>query len=204
MVSFAVDTGVRAENVCGLKWDWEQRLPELGRSVFVIPASEFKSGRSHVVILNNRAQAVIDSMRNKHDTYVFTYRGDRVWEIGNNGWKQGRERAGMSQVRVHDLRHTFGMRLRYAGVSEEDRALLLGHASKSMPQHYATAIVERLVKQSNKVQRSARPMTILWGSMNSREIVAQKSRSTMLKSRAQEKGPERCSAKGLNVIRFSI
>jgi integrase len=161
MASFAVETGVRAENVCGLKWDWEQRLPELRRSVFVIPASEFKSGRSHVVILNDRAQAVIDSMRNKHDTYVFTYRGDRVWEIGNNGWKQGRERAGMPQVRVHDLRHTFGMRLRYAGVSEEDRALLLGHASKSMPQHYATAIVERLVVQANKVRRSKRPMTIL-------------------------------------------
>jgi hypothetical protein len=53
------------------------------------------------------------------------------------------------------------MRLRYAGVSEEDRALLLGHATKSMPQHYATAIVERLVEQANKVRRSERPMTIL-------------------------------------------
>jgi integrase len=161
MASFAVNTGVRAENVCNLKWDWEQQLPEIGRSVFVIPASEFKSGRSHVVILNDAAQAVIQSMREKHEVYVFPFRGDRVWEMGNNGWKQARERAGLPKVRVHDLRHTFGMRLRYAGVSEEDRALLLGHATKSMPQHYATAIVERLVEQANKVRRSERPMTIL-------------------------------------------
>jgi integrase len=29
---------------------------------------------------------------------------------------------------MHDLGHTFGQRLRDAGVSAEDRALLLGHA----------------------------------------------------------------------------
>jgi integrase len=131
MASFAVNTGVRAENVCNLKWDWEQQLPELSRSVFIIPASEFKTGRSHMVILNDAAQAVIQSMREKHAIYVFPFRGDRIWEMRNNGWKQARERARLPKVRVHDLRHTFGMRLRYAGVSEEDRALLLGHATKT-------------------------------------------------------------------------
>ncbi|MBN9359556.1 MAG: site-specific integrase [Herbaspirillum huttiense] len=55
-------------------------------------------------------------------------------------------------MRVHDLRHTYGTRLRAAGVSEEDRALLLGHANKSMPEHYATGTVERLVDQANKVE----------------------------------------------------
>jgi len=39
----------------------------------------------------------------------------------------------VQQVRVHDLRHTFGQRPRDAGVSEEDRALLLGHSTTSMP-----------------------------------------------------------------------
>src|SRR5688572_22477943 len=35
-------------------------------------------------------------------------------------------------MRVHDLRHTFARRLRAAGVSAEDRAALLGHATQSM------------------------------------------------------------------------
>jgi len=66
-----------------------------------------------------------------------------------------------AKVRVHDLRHTYGTRLRAAGVSEEDRALLLGHANKSMPEHYATGTVERLVDQANKVELTRKRMTIL-------------------------------------------
>jgi len=54
-------------------------------------------------------------------------------------------------VRVHDLRHTFGQRLRDAGVQAEDRALLLGHAIQGMAQHYATATLERLLEAANSV-----------------------------------------------------
>ena len=36
-------------------------------------------------------------------------------------------------------------------MSEEDRALLLGHANEGMPQHYATATVASLVDAANKV-----------------------------------------------------
>ena len=36
--------------------------------------------------------------------------------------------VGLEKARVHDLRYTFGQRLRDGGVSEEDQALLLGHA----------------------------------------------------------------------------
>ena len=37
--------------------------------------------------------------------------------------------VGLPQVRVHDLKHTFGRHLRAAGVSFEDRQDLLGHRS---------------------------------------------------------------------------
>jgi hypothetical protein len=37
MVEFAVNTGARDENVCGLRWDWERPAPDVNRSVFVIP-----------------------------------------------------------------------------------------------------------------------------------------------------------------------
>ena len=61
---------------------------------------------------------------------------------------------------MHDLRHTYGLRLRDAGVTEEDRALLMGHAVAGMPQHYATATIERLVEAANKVQ-ATRDRTLL-------------------------------------------
>ena len=33
MVLFAINTGLRDENIAGLRWDWERPLPEVGRSV---------------------------------------------------------------------------------------------------------------------------------------------------------------------------
>ena len=62
---------------------------------------------------------------------------------------------------THDLRHTFGQRLRDAGVNEEDRAPLLGHAMEGMPQHYATATVARLVDAANRVQHTVDRATLL-------------------------------------------
>ncbi len=72
--------------------------------------------------------------------------------LNNTAWQKAREKVGLAKVRIHDLRPTYGQRLRDAGVSEEDRALLLGHAIEGMPQHYATATVARLVDVANKVQ----------------------------------------------------
>jgi integrase len=174
-VLFALNTGARDENVCGLRWDWEVAVPELQRSVFVVPAAEFKGKRDHVLILNDAAWSIVEACRGQHTEYVFVYRRERVKNfdlapampyqrvgtLNNTAWQRARDAAGLSRVRVHDLRHTFGQRLRDAGVSEEDRALLLGHAIEGMPQHYATATVARLVDAANKVQHTVDRTTLL-------------------------------------------
>jgi hypothetical protein len=41
MVLFAINTGLRESNVCGLEWRWEVVVHEVGRSVFVIPPDLF-------------------------------------------------------------------------------------------------------------------------------------------------------------------
>jgi integrase len=168
MARFAVNTGLRDENVCGLRWAWEVKVTDPKCSVFVVPAEEFKGKRPHVAILNDAAMEVVESCRGEHDDYVFTYRNelkalapDRVDTINNTAWQNARKRAGLAHVRVHDLRHTFGQRLRDAGVSEEDRAVLLGHSTKSMPSHYAAPTIARLVELANLVQKSRDATTIL-------------------------------------------
>jgi hypothetical protein len=55
MALFAVNTGLRDSNICGLLWTWEVAVPEVRRSVFVIGQEAFKSKRPHVVILNHLA-----------------------------------------------------------------------------------------------------------------------------------------------------
>ncbi len=54
-------------------------------------------------------------------------------------------------MRVHDLKHTFGRRLRAAGVNNEDRQDLLGHKSGRITTHYSAAELENLIEAANKV-----------------------------------------------------
>lgn len=174
-VLFAVNTGARDENVCGLRWEWEVRVSELARSVFVIPAAVFKGKRDHVLVLNDVAWRIVEACRGQHPDFVFVYRRERVKHLdqapameyhrvgtmNNTAWQRARAAAGLTKVRIHDLRHTFGQRLRDAGVSSEDRALLLGHAVDGMPQLYAAATVARLVDAANLVQHTVDRTTLL-------------------------------------------
>ena len=58
---------------------------------------------------------------------------------------------GFRRVRVHDLKHTFGRRLRAAGVSFEDRQDLLGHKSSRITTHYSSAELTSLIAAAEKV-----------------------------------------------------
>ena len=151
MCLFKVNTGCREAEVCGLRWDWEVEVPELNTSVFLIPAHVVKNRTDRLVVLNNVARSVVESARGGHPEYVFAFRGHRLHHINNTGWKQARARAGLPQVRVHDLKHTFGRRLRAAGVSFEDRQDLLGHKSGRITTHYSAAELSNLLDAANAV-----------------------------------------------------
>lgn len=170
MAMFSVNTGLRDENVVGLRWDWERWVPEVKRSVFIIPPSEFKTGVSHVAILNDAAWSVIEEQRRRRsddaDTgstkeYVFAWKGSRVDGMNNTAWQNARKKACLPQVRVHDLRHTFATRLRLAGVPQEDRNALMGHGGASMAEHYASGDIGRLIKLANRVLNRQGTKTLL-------------------------------------------
>ncbi len=151
MALFKVNTGTRDKEVCFLRWEWEVAVPELNTSVFIIPQERVKNGEDRLVILNRIAKSVIEEMRGKHPEYVFTFRGSPITKMNNSGWKSARSRTGLSSVRVHDLKHTFGRRLRAAGVSYEDRQDLLGHKSERITTHYSAAELRGLLDAANSV-----------------------------------------------------
>jgi integrase len=88
MVLFAVNTGARESNVCRLEWAWEVKVPEVERSVFVIPPESFKSKRAHVVILNDAAWSIIEEQRGKDPIWVFPHRGKPVGTMNNTAWQR--------------------------------------------------------------------------------------------------------------------
>lgn len=61
---------------------------------------------------------------------------------------------GLANVRVHDLKHTFGRRLRAAGVPLETRKVLLGHKNGDITSHYSAPEIEELLEAANRVCRT--------------------------------------------------
>jgi integrase len=151
MALFAVNTGCRDAEICNLEWDWEVAVPELNTSVFIIPRHRVKNGEDRVVVLNRIARSIVDTRRGKHAKYVFDFRGHPLRCMLNRGWREARMRAGLPLVRVHDLKHTFGRRLRASGVGFEDRQDLLGHRSGRITTHYSAADLSRLIEAADSV-----------------------------------------------------
>ncbi|MGY6217146.1 tyrosine-type recombinase/integrase [Methylolobus aquaticus] len=142
MALFAVNTGCRDQEICGLRWEWEHAMDD--RSVFILPETITKNGEEKMVPLNRIAQSVVDAERGKSNDWVFTYRGHRIDRMNNRAWKMERAGVELSDVRVHDLRHTFAVRLRDAGLPMEDIQDLLGHKRRTVTHHYSRATLERL------------------------------------------------------------
>lgn len=184
MALFKVNTGLREQEVCGLRWSWELKVDALDARLFIIPGEYVKNREDRLVVLNGEARAVVDRMRGRHPEFVFAYQRPRsrdpsvyktdarparqIHSMNNNAWQSARKRAaarypevfgrsapqGFARVRIHDLKHTFGRRLRAAGVPEETRVALLGHKTRSMPTHYSAAELAELITAANRIDRS--------------------------------------------------
>ena len=163
MALFAVNTGCRDAEICNLRWDWEVRVPPLKTFVFIVPGEFVKNGDERLVILNDIAKSVVNARRGKHPTHVFAYKGKPIVRMLNSSWCRVRKILSLEQVRVHDLKHTFGRRLRAAGVSFEDRQDLLGHRSGRMTTHYSAAELSKLIEAANSVceRRGNRPELVV-------------------------------------------
>ena len=116
-----------------------------------VPGSRVKNGDERLIVLNRIARTVLESRRGTHQEYVFTFNGGRITRMLTSGWIRARARTGLDTVRVHDLKHTYGRRLRAAGVSFEDRQDLLGHRSGRVTTHYSVAELSRLLAAAESV-----------------------------------------------------
>lgn len=162
MALFAVNTGCRDREICELRWDWEIQIPELPHIiVFIVPGELVKNGEERLIVCNETVREVIEGERGKHPTHVFSFKGRPLSRMLSTGWRQAREKAKLPEVRVHDLKHTFGRRLRAAGVSFEDRQDLLGHRSGRITTHYSSAELQSLYQAANKICENRKSGVIL-------------------------------------------
>ena len=141
------------------------------------------------MVLNDVAKRVVEAQRGLHRQFVFVASKGKprqpIRYMNNTAWQKARKAAGLA-VRVHDLKHTFGRRLRTAGVSLETRKVLLGHKTGDITSHYSAPELAELIRAANailKTQEStllrvvAQQPTKVANGVKNRAKVAQKSRS---------------------------
>jgi integrase len=185
MALFVLNTGVRDDVVCSLRWSWEIRHPDLEFSVFEVPPEHVKGGRYEksrqsvrYVVLNTVAQSLVEAERGRHPEFVFVYQHNRgrSGSLGNSrpvgfvpvppkpitggmlntGWLRACMKAGVAGLRVHDLRHTVGMRLREVGVTENTIADVLWHSiGRNVTRHYSAAQVRELHAALERIKTEA-------------------------------------------------
>lgn len=145
MALFDVNTGLRDTPLVNLRWSWEQHEEALGETVFRIPAEYMKNGKPMTLILNRIARQVVESLRGSDETYVF----GKASRMTDNAWHRAWKDAGLPTGKewckgVHNLRHTFGKRLRDAGVDSRDVQDLLHHMPRDITRHYSAPEIKKL------------------------------------------------------------
>ncbi len=72
MALFALNTGLRDQEICAMKWEDECRVNGLDASVFIISETRAKNEHERIVPLNSVAQSIVASRRGNQSDYVFT------------------------------------------------------------------------------------------------------------------------------------
>lgn len=134
-------TGARKSEVTGLRWnelDFDKRL-------WTLPAVRNKSKKIKVVPLSKEAIAVLDRNKGNDSKYVFpSPKTGRPLSDIYDTWESIRVEAGMPELRIHDLRHSFASFLVNSGRSLYEVQKLLGHSQLSTTQRYAHLSEETL------------------------------------------------------------
>lgn len=132
-VKLALFTGQRRSNVLAMKWD----DVNLDRALWTIPQT--KTGR-HTVPLTPEAIAVLTRRAEKKSAtgYVFPGRhGGGHLQDPMGAWKEILKRAGIADLRIHDLRRSLGSWQAKTGASLPIIGKTLGHTRAETTQVYS-------------------------------------------------------------------
>ena len=122
-------TGCRKSEVLNLRW----------REVEgdTLDLEDSKTGPRQV-LLSPEARAIIERQPRSGSAWVFSSPSDPTRARTDLGlWKKVRKLAGIEDVRLHDLRHTFASQAAMQGIPLPVVARLLGHAQVQMTLRYA-------------------------------------------------------------------
>lgn len=134
----ALATGMRRGEIVRLA----ERMINLRDRAITLPAGVTKSDKGRMVYLNDAALAALKAW-NVRGTKGELMPGDAVvWEdrITQQGWPALCAAAGLTDLRFHDLRHDYAVRLLRSGATLAQVRDALGHASITQTEKYAHVV----------------------------------------------------------------
>lgn len=108
MVTLALNTGMRKSEILGLTWERIELDTDMGFNAR-ITLYETKNGEPRGVPLNQAAGSALSALEpdvKKRIGRVFKRKDGSDWGQIRTGFEKAVERAGLSNFRFHDLRHT--------------------------------------------------------------------------------------------------
>lgn len=132
IVIVALNTGMRKGEILNLKWqdiDMQNRMIIIKRT---------KNNEMRMIPINNILHNALNSNDLRSNSqYVFANKnGEKFGDI-KTGFRAALRRAGITDFRFHDLRHTFASRLVMAGVDIRTVQTLMGHKDIKMTMRYS-------------------------------------------------------------------
>ena len=145
IVPMLILTGARKREVLDARWEDF----DLGRRAWRIPIS--KSGKARHVPLSDGALALLATMpRNMDCKWAFANpETGKPYVSIFYAWNTARKSVGLSDVRMHDLRHSFASLLINSGRSLYEVQHILGHTQVKTTQRYAHLSQDTLLAAAN-------------------------------------------------------
>ena len=137
-------TGCRVSEILNLRW----REVDLERGLLHLPDS--KTGRK-VVLLGEAAVKIIGSLPRVGEYVIFGTEPDQPRTDLKRPWNAIRARAGIKDVRLHDLRHSFASVGAGAGLGLPIIGKLLGHSQPRTTAKYAHLADDPLRRAAEEV-----------------------------------------------------
>jgi integrase len=137
LVRFLLLTGARFSEAANATWsqfDFE-------RGTWTKPSSHVKQKKSHTVPLSAPALLLLQQLREQNGPGEFLFpssvTGRPLTQMNTKFWKSVCRQAGLENVRIHDLRHTFASTLASGGASLPLIGQLLGHTQAQTTARYS-------------------------------------------------------------------
>lgn len=146
-LKFLLLTGLRRGEALSAKWE----QVDFERGLLYLPVT--KAGKARHAVLSDQAMELLRDLPSRAES-IWVFPG----KFGNKGldnptkcFQRLLAAAGISRMRIHDLRHSFASTAINAGATLYEVQALLGHSSPAMTMRYSHLSNQALRKASNTV-----------------------------------------------------